>query len=112
MFPYPRAGPSFSWAREGHGEGDHGVHSPVDSIVAAEYALYVLEKLQVAVFAPPESNLPAAIEARLAKHVTELADEHAVFEEVLESLFARDEQERDRVSLPCLLYTSPSPRDS
>ena len=51
-FPHPRAGPSFACTREGHGEVEYGVHSPVDSIVAAEYALYVAEQLQVAVYAP------------------------------------------------------------
>ena len=61
MFPYPRAGPSFSWTREDQGEGVYGAHSPVDSMVAAEYVLYVAEQLQVAVYVPLESNLPVRL---------------------------------------------------
>lgn len=73
--------------------------SPVDAIVAADYAVYQAEQMQLALYVPPESNLPAAAEARLARHVAELADERAAIETVLESFLEYDEQERNRVSL-------------
>lgn len=67
--------------------------------MAAEYALYQAEHMQLALFVPLESCLPAAAAVRLARHIAELDDEHAALEVVLESFLARDEQEEERVSL-------------
>lgn len=80
-------------------DGDSYDESPVDAIVAAAYAVYQAEQMQLASYAPPESNLPVAVEARLARHIAELADEQAAMESVLESILARDEQEVEQVSL-------------
>ena len=55
--------------------------------------------LQVALYEPPEVYLPAAAEARLARHIAELVDEHSALESVFESFFARDQEEEERVGL-------------
>ena len=55
--------------------------------------------VQVALYETPESYLPAAAAARLARHIAELADEHSVLEAVFEKFFARDQEEEERVRL-------------
>ena len=43
-------------------------------------------------FVDPDDHVPAAVEARLARYIFELANERAGFETILESIFKRDEQ--------------------
>ena len=73
-------------------------HSPVDAILAADYALYVAEHMQLALYESLEFYLPAAAAARLARHIAELDDEHSTLEAVFETFFTRDKQEAERVS--------------
>ena len=106
-FPHPQAGrrvatssPSLQTEHVHDAGGDtYDDCSPVDAIVAVDYALYVAEHMQLALYEPPESYLPAAAAARLGRHIAELADEHSALEIVFERFFARDQEEEEQVSL-------------
>ena len=106
-FLYPQAGrrvatssPSLQTEHIHNASGDiNDDFSPVDAIVAVDYALYVAEHMQLALYNPTESYLPAAAAARLARHIAELADEHSALEIVFERFFARDQEEAEQVSL-------------
>ena len=50
--------------------------------------------MALTIFVDPDVHVPAAVEARLARHIAELANEHAGFQTVLESIFDRDEREQ------------------
>ena len=54
--------------------------------------------LQVVLYEPLESYLPAVAAARLARHIAELDDEHTALEAVFEKFFAQDKQDAERVS--------------
>ena len=74
-------------------------YSLVDAIVSADYALYVAENMQLALYEPLESYLPAAAAKRLARHIAELADEHSALEAVFERFLAQDKQEGEQASV-------------
>ena len=50
--------------------------------------------MALTIFVDPDVHVPAAVEARLARHIAELANEHAGFQTVLESIFDRDERKQ------------------
>ena len=67
-----------------------------DTLLAADRARYEAEHMKLALFVDPDVHLSAAVEARLARHLAELADERSEFETILNIIFDRDEHEQQK----------------
>ncbi|CAN0242728.1 unnamed protein product, partial [Laminaria digitata] len=84
----------FSCDQDDDDDDDFALDSLFDTLLAADRTRYEAEHMQLAHFVDPDVHLPAAVEARLARHIAELANERAGFETVLNSMFDRDEHEK------------------
>lgn len=85
---------SRSQDEDGDDDGKDAQDLLFDSLLAADRARYEAEHMQLALFVDPDVHLPAAVDARLARHIAELDDEREGFEVILESIFDRDEKEQ------------------
>ena len=84
----PLSTPSVTKHLEGQDEDDDededAQDSLFDALLAADRARYEAEHMKLAVYVDAHLHLPAAVEARLARHVAELIDERAEIDAVLE----------------------------
>ena len=82
------------FSRDQEDDDNYALDSLFDTLLAADRTRYEAEHMQLAHFVDPTVHHPAAVEARLARHIAELADERAGFETILNSMFDRDEHEK------------------
>lgn len=76
----------------------------LEEILAADRARYELEHMQMTIYVDFEDDIPATTEARLDRHLTELAEEHAALESALDCILEEDDREAQQASFVVYFY--------
>ena len=95
----PSSPPSLTGQDDRYSDDEDRVDSLISALLAADRTRYEAEHMKLALHVDAALHFPAAVEALLSRHITELEDERAWVEALLDNIFERDEEDERQVSI-------------